>query len=348
MNIPTEGIRYAGSKKKLIPEILNMIPAESNYLLDAFSGTTRVAQSFKIKGYNVDSNDLAEYSKIFGNCYLLNNQNKNFYTPYIDILNNLEGIDGWFSQAYGFLSRSPFQIHNLKKLDNILFFIENEFTELNYLQKSILISSLMLALDKVDNTLGHQVAYLKEWSPRSYNNIELKCPTLLYGDKQYGVLQQDSKTIKKQYDLVYLDIPYGTNNEKYLTTRVRYKSYYHLWESICKNDKPLLFGKNGRRLDSSDKQIGGLSDFENTDYEYVYDSIKLLCENLNTKYIIFSYNNKSKIKIKDLIDYFKNRFTLEETKKIPHKENVQKRLTINNNFMGDESENFEYLFRIKK
>jgi adenine-specific DNA-methyltransferase len=133
-----------------------------------------------------------------------------------------------------------------------------------------------------------------------------------------------------------------------MTSRVRYNSYYHIWNTICKNDKPILFGKNNRRADSSDKFPGALSVFESTDYDTVFNSIKQLCENLNTKYLIFSYSNKSKVTISDLSDYFSTKFTLLKTEIIPHKENVQKKLTSNQEYMGDVGENLEYLFLIKK
>jgi adenine-specific DNA methylase len=68
---------------------------------------------------------------------------------------------------------------------------------------------------------------------------------------------------------------------------------------------------------------------------------------LNAKYILFSYNNKSKIPIGELECLF-GKFGQVESVKFPFKENIQKKLTSNNLFMGDTSENFEYIFRIKK
>lgn len=36
-------------------------------------------------------------------------------------------------------------------------------------------------------------------------------------------------------------------------SRVRYAAYYHLWTSICLFDKPKLFGKVKRRINTSDR-----------------------------------------------------------------------------------------------
>ncbi|MGB4805131.1 MAG: DNA adenine methylase, partial [Anaerolineae bacterium] len=43
---PTEGIKYAGSKLKLIPQILQLIKkVNAKTVWDGFSGTTRVSQA---------------------------------------------------------------------------------------------------------------------------------------------------------------------------------------------------------------------------------------------------------------------------------------------------------------
>jgi adenine-specific DNA-methyltransferase len=62
----TEGITYSGSKKTIIPKILDLIPSDCKFVLDGCSGTTRVAQAFKKSGYNVDCNDTSYYSRTFG------------------------------------------------------------------------------------------------------------------------------------------------------------------------------------------------------------------------------------------------------------------------------------------
>ena len=33
-------------------------------------------------------------------------------------------------------------------------------------------------MDKVDNTIGHHVSYLKKWSKRSYNDMKLELPKI--------------------------------------------------------------------------------------------------------------------------------------------------------------------------
>jgi adenine-specific DNA-methyltransferase len=362
MAIKTQGIRYSGSKKEILPSIIDIIKdLDIKKTLDGFAGSTRVAQCLKMSGYDVDCNDISMYSKVFGDCYIVNNQDASFYKEKIEYLNNLKGYEGWYTQNYGGLvtnnpkgsavqadgKKRPWQKHNTMRLDAI----RDEIDKIsdNEIEKSVLLTSLMMAMDKVDNGLGHQVSYLKEWSSRSSLNIKLEIPDLITGKGEYNSYSGDIFDVKNQYDLIYLDPPYGTNNEKTKTTRVRYASYYHLWTTIVKNDKPDLFGASLRREDaSSDTKPGAVSVFESTNYETVKNSIYNLIDKLDSRYFLFSYNNKSKVKIDDLIQMFSTDFSLVETRYFKHKENVQKKLTSNKEWLGDTGENLEYLFLIEK
>jgi len=358
----TQGIRYSGSKKDIIPKILEIIEdLEVKNVLDGFAGTTRVGQALKKSGYDVDSNDLSIYSKIFSDCYLVNNRPKSDFEEKIKHLNNLVGYDGWCSEHYGGIvmnngdesavqadgKKRPWQIHNTRKLDAIR--DEIDIISSDEIEKAVLLTSLILAMDKVDNTLGHQVSYLKKWSDRSGLTMKMEVPDLIVGDGVYNSLRQDVLTINNKYDLVYLDPPYGTNNTKTKTTRVRYASYYHLWTTVINNDKPTLHGASKRREDvSSDTKPGAVSVFESTNYDLVKESIYNLISDLDSKYFLFSYNNKSKVKIEDIVDMFSTDFNLLKTVAFKHKENIQKVLTGNKEWLGDTGDNLEYLFLIEK
>ena len=88
----TQGIKYTGSKREILPALLELIkPLNVKTILDGFSGTTRVSQALKQAGYTVYANDIADWSKVFGGCYLLNRKPANYYLPIIEHLNNLPG-----------------------------------------------------------------------------------------------------------------------------------------------------------------------------------------------------------------------------------------------------------------
>ena len=98
----TEGIKYAGSKLKLLPHILQLVKrVDARTVLDGFSGTTRVSQALARLGYTVVCNDVAVWSKVFGTCYLLNKKKREDYQLLIDHLNALPPVDGWFTEHYG-------------------------------------------------------------------------------------------------------------------------------------------------------------------------------------------------------------------------------------------------------
>lgn len=357
----TQGIKYTGSKDKIISKILDLIrEKEIKSTLDGFSGTTRVAQALKKSGYDVDCNDISIYSETFGKCYIENNFDQSFYSDKINYLNSIEGKNGWFTENYGGIitnnlkgngiqsdgKKRYWQKHNTMKLDAIR--DEIDLISENEIEKSVLLTSLILSLDKVENSVGHQVAYLKDWSTRSSKNMKMLVPELIKGNGEYNSLRCDISDINKYYDFIYLDPPYGTNNEKMPTTRVRYHSYYHLWTTVILNDKPKIVGASNRRLDaSSDRIEGAISDYEKTDYEHVRKSIEDLIDNLNCKYFAFSYNNKSKVTYDDLMNIF-NKHKIIQNLKFPYKENVMKKMKSTNKWIFDDSQNHEYLFFVEK
>ena len=266
----TEGVKYTGSKLKLIPQILQLAKrVNAKTVLDGFSGTTRVSQAFAQNGYRVICNDIAVWPEFFGTCYLLNRQNAEYYRDLIAHLNSMPPLEGWFTENYGGLAnggsaiqsdglKKPWQIHNTMKLDAIRQEIER--LSLSNIERAVALTSLMLSLDKVDNTLGHFVSYLKKWSPRSYNDLVLRVPLLFPVKEQHIVIRGDIFDIapKESVDLAYFDPPYGSNNEKMPPSRVRYASYYHLWTTICLYDMPRLFGRARRREDTSDTIAGSV------------------------------------------------------------------------------------------
>jgi adenine-specific DNA-methyltransferase len=93
-NPVTEGIKYAGSKLKLIPHILHLARKVSGKtVFDGFAGTTRVSQAFAQSGYDVVCNDHAVWSEVFGTCYLLGKSPRE-YESLIRHLNALPPKDG--------------------------------------------------------------------------------------------------------------------------------------------------------------------------------------------------------------------------------------------------------------
>jgi len=360
----TESIKYMGSKLKLIPYILHLArKVDAHTVLDAFSGTTRVSQAFAKSGYRVLCNDIVIWSEVFGTCYLLNKKRPEEYQPLIDHLNSLPPMDGWFTQMYGGQPnggcavqpdglKRPWQIHNTRKLDAIRQEIEK--LELDKVDKAVALTSLILALDQVDNTLGHFVSYLREWSPRSYNNLVLKVPALFLTSEEHQVFREDVFDLlpRVSVDLAYFDPPYGSNNDKMPPSRVRYASYYHIWTTICLFDKPDVFGKARRRKDTSD--VIATSVFEEyrrgNDGRYlVFSAIERLIREVNAKWLILSYSSGGRATAEELDDVIRRNGKLLEVLEIDYKSNVMASMRWTNEWLRDvEKPHREFLFLIEK
>jgi len=361
----TQGIKYTGSKREILPVLLELIkPLNVKTVLDGFSGTTRVSQALKQAGYTVYANDIADWSKVFGECYLLNRKPASYYLPLINHLNNLPGKYGWFSENYGGEPNGGsamqkdgrkriWQLHNTKKLD----VIREEIDKIakNKIEKSVLLTSLIIAMDKVDSSVGHQVSYLKKWAPRAYNTMKMEVPRLIIDDKQHQVYQKDIFDLADgiEVDLAYYDPPYGSSNELMPPSRVRYASYYHIWKTICLNDKPKLVGVANRREDVGDTISGSVfEEFRKNDNgQYiVIEAIEKLIKNTPAKYVVLSYNNNGRATfqaIKDILKNLKKKISIFE---MDYKKNVMATITrTTNEWINDTNgKNKEYLFLIDR
>jgi adenine-specific DNA-methyltransferase len=352
-------IRYSGGKSKILPKISQIINnLDIKTTLDGFSGSGTVSNHFKSIGFQTTSNDLAPYSKVLSETFLLAGDNKSELNDIIAHLNSLTPIDGWFTENYGSEynngstiqldgTKRPFYIEVTRKLDAIRTEIDKLYPN-ECVDKSVLLTSLLLALDSKCNDMGHQVSYLKKWSPKSLRPLLLELPYWKIDNIEHKVYNTDVFDINDSFDLVYFDPPYGTANQQTKTTRVRYFSYYHLWTTVVKNDEPNLFGVSNRREDvSSDKKEGAISDFEHLSDNIVNESFNKLL-NFNSKYTLISYSNRSKISIPDLVDLIKTKHNIIDVFEFDHKENSQANSTINSKYKINYSEtNKEYLILSK-
>lgn len=357
----TEGIKYAGSKLKLLPHILQLAKkTDAQTVLDGFSGTTRVSQAFAKTGYRVLSNDIASWSQVFGICYLLNRKSKADYAELIEHLNALPPKDGWFTEHYGGDPASargdglkkPWQVHNTRKLDAIREEIDR--LSLTGVERAVALTSLVLGLDRVDSTLGHFTSYLRDWSPRSFNELVLEVPNLFCSEEQHEVSRRDIFELINEtaVDLAYYDPPYGSNNEKMPPSRVRYASYYHLWSTVCLNDRPELFGKALRRKDTSDTLASSLfEDFRRNNHTgrfVAVEAIERLVRNTRARWIILSYSSGGRATAGELNEILRDNGSLIDAVEIDYKQNVMAGMKWTHDWVRSaDVPNREFLFLIK-
>ena len=351
---PTEGIKYAGSKLKLLPYILQMTSGLGiRSALDAFSGTTRVAQAFAQSGYDTTANDVAEWSKVFATCYLLSTSPDSYYQPMIDELNSLPGRHGWFAEHYGGSDadgRRPFQLKNAMRLDAIREQIDS--WQLTWTDKCVLLTSLIIALDAVDNTVGHYAAYLKGWSARSYHDLWLRLPRRFPIRTRNTVLQGDAMAAAGTYhDLVYLDPPYGSHNDKMPPSRVRYAAYYHLWKTVVLNDRPQLFGKANRREDTRDTACPSAFEAYAKDGEghsVAMQAVSDLVQRTAARYILLSYGSCGRVTKQELFDIIEANGKLIDAREIDYRLNAMSAMRRTNEWVTSGNTCTEYLFLMEK
>ena len=361
---PTQSIKYIGSKLKLIPQVLELVKkVDAKTILDGFSGTTRVSQALAKLGYTVICNDVAPWSKIFGTCYLLNTKPRDAYQPLIDHLNAVPSIDGWFTEHYGGHANSgcaiqedglkkPWQFHNTRKLDAIR--QEIETLKLDPIEKAVALTSLILALDRVDSTLGHFSAYLREWAPRAYKELVLKVPEIFTSEGDHQVHQADIFELvpRVSVDLAYFDPPYGSNNEKMPPSRVRYAAYYHLWKSVVLFDKPTLFGKAKRRKDTSDPLAASIfEEFRrNDDGQFIaVQAIAKLVRETQARWILLSYSSGGRATAQQLNEVMQNSGKLLAVLELDYKKNVMAGMRWTHEWVDiAEEPNREFLFLLEK
>ena len=239
-------IKYLGSKRTLVPVLGAMAAAvDAGTAVDLFTGTTRVAQEFKRLGMTVTASDIATYSEVLSDCYIATDATAvdvDELRGTLAALSALPGRPGYFTRTFCEESRF-FQPKNGARVDAIRDVLESDFRGSPLF--SILLTSLILAADRVDSTAGQQMAYLKDWAPRAHRDLELRVPELLPGAGH--TIRGDARdvvTALPPTDLMYLDPPY--NQHRYFTN-------YHVWETLVRWDRPESYGVARKRIDSRDE-----------------------------------------------------------------------------------------------
>jgi adenine-specific DNA-methyltransferase len=324
-----------------------------------------VSQALAQTGRTVVASDRAIVSRVFAQCFLqFPHGQRSTLLEQLAHLNSLAPCDGWFSQHYGGLDeggksvgfdgfKKPWMLHNTRKLDAVRPEIDVIATDER--NRSVLLASLILALDRVDSALGHHVSYLDRWAVRARQELRLTCPQAAnepddehrcYEEDIFDTLQRES------FDICYFDPPYGSNNEKMPPSRVRYDSYYHLWKTVVLNDRPKLFGKACRREDSRDGVNPSL--FESyergPDGQFVAtNQIFRLLREARSPVIYLSYSSGGRATRACLMDAISSAGSLRKMIEIDYKRNVMADMAWTGDWLRETGEpHREFLFVIDK
>lgn len=269
--------RYLGAKTRMLDFIGRVVEENTNdvrSIADIFGGTGAVANYFYTRRKNIVINDILDsnfmaYQTFFGN----EDVNWSQIDKLLRQMNELPGNDNYVSQNYG---DKFFSMGNAKKIGQARDFIENQ--DLNEREKSVLLTSLLYAMDKVANTVGHYDAYRQVMD--SVDPIVFRKPVVFENGAQKTIYHEDANQLVREItaDLVYIDTPYNSR---------QYGDVYHVLENVIDWKKPELFGVAMKPRDRRKTK----SDYSTAKAPEAFDD---LIQHINARYMLVSYNNMAK------------------------------------------------------
>lgn len=285
LTIPFSVIKYIGSKRVLVPGILQTVSSFTNAhtVIDLFSGTSRVGHALKAAGYRVLSNDHNAYAATLATCYVQADA-EDVLTDAKLLVREFNQLargpctPGYFTQTFCVQSRF-FQPKNGERIDTIREAIARK--SLAPELEAVMLVSLMEAADRVDSTTGLQMAYLKSWAPRAHNDLELRVPEVLprakHGKGAASCLDAFQAAATLEGDIAYIDPPYNQHS---------YLGNYHVWESLVRWDKPPVYGIACKRTDVRSRQ----SVFNSR--KQFAEAMRRLLKTVRAPVLIVSFNNE--------------------------------------------------------
>ncbi len=283
-------IKYLGSKRRLVSLIGELYSLSgATTAADFFAGTTRVGQEFKRRGAYVHSVDYTAYSDVFARCYIASDR-KAIDMPRLELalqnLGALPGQDGYFVDQFCREARY-FTPENGAKI-NAMWEYLIAHRELPYWP--ILMTSLIEAADRVDSTVGVQMAYLKKWAARALQPINLRIPEMLNGSGEGHHLRMPEQIDEvPRVDFAYFDPPYNQHS---------YVGNYHIWETMARGDKPETYGVARKRIDIRDKSTGSPFNRKNE----IKEALRNTVQGAKADFRLVSYSDDTWLSLDDLLE----------------------------------------------
>ena len=269
--------RYLGCKSRLISFIHEVVEEncpDIKSVADLFAGTGVVADSFadthKVIVNDILESNLCAYHTFFSDEPYDEGKVEALLTSY----NAADPVeDNYYSLNFAdtYLSAA-----NMRKVGFIRRDIDERFEsgELTFREKCALITSLLYAIDRIANTVGHYDAYRKGGDLTA--ELELALPEVRERGFLNEIYKEDANTLAERLesDLVYIDPPYNSR---------QYSDAYHFLENVALGKEPPVVGV-ARKMDRSDLK----SRYCTAKAE---DALGDLIKKLKARYILISYNN---------------------------------------------------------
>lgn len=353
-------ITYLGNKRSLLPYIekeIKIIQKELNIdktvNVDLFAGSGVVSRLFKKYSKKLIVNDFEEYSRIINKCYLLNSSEFTWeeYDKYYNILEEKikkEGLKpGIISKNY-----APKDDKNIKKGERAFYttrnaqFIDtvrNIIEEFDEPYKTMFLAPLITEASVKVNTAGVFKGFYKDSNTgigkyggngeyalnRIKGKIQVNRPILSNFDTEVIVYKEDSNKLVKKLkglDIVYIDPPYNQHP---------YGSNYFMLNLIIDN-----------KMLSEVSEVSGIpKNWNKSAYNVkskAKDEFNSLIKNIDSKYIIVSYNSEGFITYDEMIELLKQYGTLKTKEIVYNTYRGSRNLSERNLYVK------EYLFILEK
>lgn len=284
-------IKYLGSKRRLVGELGRLFSASgAGTALDLFTGTTRVAQEFCRRGGFATCVDTAAYSEVLAQAYVVTDAADVDAAELTEALARLSALPdrrGYVTEVFCERSRY-FHPDNGMRIDAIRQGIDDHYAD--HRLRPVLLTALLEAADRVDSTVGLQMAYLKDWAPRALSPLRLVAPELTAGTGR--AVRGDALTLAPTLDpvdLAYLDPPY--NQHRYFTN-------YHVWETIVRWDSPEYYGVACKRADARDAATRSPFNSRRT----MPDALATVIAQVRAETMVVSFSNEGFVPLADLVE----------------------------------------------
>lgn len=312
-------IEYLGNKTQLLDFIVGPIAAERKAVVaDVFCGTASVSRALAERGVRVVANDHLQLCAVLAEAALLpavepafaglsgelpSKRSEPPYRSVLRLLNGLEPRSGFFHETYSPAShrsgvrRMYLTEENAAKTDAIRARIREWEPILSRAERAILLRDLVQGVSAVSNTAGTYGCYLKTWKRRALDPLQLR-PTALSPLKTAGhrVHCGDATEVLADVDvdLVYLDPPY---------TKRQYAAYYHLLETLVRDDRPAVTGSTG------------LPEWQARQSDFCYRrrapaALAKLIEHVNASGVFLSYSEDGHIEHDEILEILGSRGTV--------------------------------------
>ena len=312
-------ITYLGNKRSLlnfiggkIQVIQKRLQKDKLKMFDVFSGSGIVARFFKQYSELLIVNDLEKYSKLINECYLSNEDELDIHALrkyYHEILAELRSNlrTGIISELY-----APADDNNIKAGERVFFTSRNAMyidtarqliTQIPDNMQKFFLAPLLSEVSVHANTSGVFKGFYKEKETgtgqfggsnkdalsRIKGDIELPFPVFSNYNSETVICNDDANKIIQnlpEVDVAYLDPPYNQHP---------YGSNYFMLNLVLDYKYPENISK-----------VSGIPDNWNRSFynkeKKAYTALKVLVENIKSKFVLISFNSEGFIKLEQMTD----------------------------------------------